>query len=394
MVLIGANTGSSHEMPQAASAVPAATVEELAQRLRGHELRTDSPVFRANNIFAQCSGAQSRLTEPQGIPVYAAVLATDPPLQVRFLKLPDAAAASRLAAAAVHEAQSCAGAPAEEYGAVMEGLVSVRPFDRSGWSGVQVVSEIRARRPTALIMKPMTFGRLAAASGAWVVDVAWEARGSFGYPQRRWTTRGLDAAEWALSHAGAQARQTWLNRALPDPDLYGRRMQVRPKLDTDLACANVIYREDDPPFAPSVHRSMSGEAGVHESISIARDETQAEQIRHGRFRDDITAFYPGQIVPPCSEPNHPVGVTPTIEAFRHDRWAGEIERFAAREPQLPRQASHRESYAHVALSVRTGNVVVYLRWQAPAGTDLEGALRRGEAELRRALDHVSSVIPR
>ncbi|MGI5288767.1 hypothetical protein ACQEVF_36220 [Nonomuraea polychroma] len=64
------------------------------------------------------------------------------------------------------------------------------PFRRGGWSGVQVVSNVRAKRPTALFYKPITAGRMAASRGVWIVDLAWEARGGFGYAPRSWKSKG------------------------------------------------------------------------------------------------------------------------------------------------------------------------------------------------------------
>ncbi|GAA4044594.1 hypothetical protein GCM10022248_09020 [Nonomuraea soli] len=400
-VLIGAAGGSA---PPSVSRLPpaeaAGTLDELAAMLRPHEAPDEESYFQAYDVFSLCTGALSDEAEPRGVAAYAARLRTDPPIHVRFMRLADAKAARELAHAAGGEAGACEGPAAEEYGAVMEGDVGVAPYTRGGWEGVQVVSETIAKRPTAWIYKPRTEGHVVAHKGPWVAHVQWEVSGAFGWPMRHWTTGGLDQVEWALSHAGADEPPTWLSRVLPDPGLYGTRMEVRPRVDqdTDLACANLASRTFIVGSTQSVDRSMLGDAAVHESVHVAADEVQAERIRHGRMHDESARIHPGWVREPCRHWDDQnlegaVGILPAVEAFEHGRWTGEIERFAGRVRSMPDEPTYRDSYAHVAVSVRSGTTVVYLQWQVAAGTDLEGALRRGEPVLRKALDHMSTIVP-
>ncbi|TMR08735.1 hypothetical protein ETD86_46485 [Nonomuraea turkmeniaca] len=186
-------------------AAPVHSIEELAERLRPYESGDTSESQRADSIFGLCTGVQGSSglpAEPRGFPVHAARLRTDPPLEVRFLQAPDTATARALTNAATRIATRCAGPPAAELGADLHGEVTVAPFRRGGWSGVQVVSNVRVKRPTWLFYHPVTVGRVAASRGVWIVDLAWEVRGGFGYAPRSWTTEGLRVAEWALSLTG------------------------------------------------------------------------------------------------------------------------------------------------------------------------------------------------
>ncbi|MFI6477630.1 hypothetical protein ACIBH1_06855 [Nonomuraea sp. NPDC050663] len=401
-VLIGAAGGSG---PPSASrlppAEPAGTVEELARMLRPHEAPDEEPHFWAYDVFSLCTGARREVDEPRGVAVYAARLRTDPPIQVRFMRLADATAARELAHAAGREAKACEGPAVEEYGAMMEGDVGVEPYTRGGWEGVQVVAETLAKRPAAWIYKPRTEGHVVASKGPWVAHAWWKVRGAVGWPMPHWTTGGLQQVEWALTHAGADEAPTWLSRVLPDPVSYGTRMRVRPRgdEDTDLACAHLYSRTSVVSSMQSVDRSMLGEAAVQESVHVASDEAQAERIRRGKMHSESDRVLDGRLREPCRHWDDQslegaVGVPVTLEAFGHGRWTGEIERFAARVRRMPDEPTSRDSYAHVAVSVRSGTTVVYLQWQVAAGNDLEGALRRGERVLRRALDHMSTVVPK
>ncbi|WP_188196915.1 hypothetical protein [Nonomuraea sp. SYSU D8015] len=205
VVLIGAAGGSADSAVatlQPIRVAPVHSIEELADRLHAYESDDTSRPHRAYSIFELCTGRPNPPAEPRGLPVHVARLATDPPLDIRFIRAPTPATARDLIDAATRTAQSCAGPPVEELGAVMHGEVGVAPFRYGGWSGVQVVSNVRAKRPTALLYKPITTGRVAASRGSWIVDIEWEVRGSFGFAPRSWTTRGLRAAEWALSLVG------------------------------------------------------------------------------------------------------------------------------------------------------------------------------------------------
>lgn len=180
---------------------PAHSIAELTERLRAHEPDDTSRSHGAHNFFWLCTELGS-VSVRRNFPVHVVRLATDPPLEVRFIRASDPAAARELSDAATRVAQGCAGPPDEEMGAATRGKVTVTPFLRGGWSGVQVVSNMRLKRPAALLYRPITGGRVVASRGVWFADLAWEVRGNFGYAPRSWTTRGLRVAEWALSLAG------------------------------------------------------------------------------------------------------------------------------------------------------------------------------------------------
>ncbi|MEU6744287.1 GNAT family N-acetyltransferase [Streptosporangium sandarakinum] len=59
------------------------------------------------------------------------------------------------------------------------------------------------------------------------------------------------------------------------------------------------------------------------------------------------------------------------------QWTGEIRMFAVRHLD--------DLIAHVAVGVRHGTTMVYLRWQGPAGSDPAAALRTGHAAIMRTL---------
>ncbi|TDE59050.1 hypothetical protein E1295_03880 [Nonomuraea mesophila] len=202
VLVMGMAGGSADNMYQPVRVAPALSIDEIAERLRPHESADRSRPHRAHNIFVLCTGILDPRAEPRGLPVHVVRLATDPQLDARFIRAPDPATAHDMSEAATRVAQDCAGTPSEEMGATSHGEVSVAPFRRGGWSGVQVVSNVRAKRPTAFLYTPITTGRLAVSRGVWVVDLEWTVRGSFGYTQSDWTTRGLRVAEWALSLAG------------------------------------------------------------------------------------------------------------------------------------------------------------------------------------------------
>ncbi|MER5627331.1 hypothetical protein ABT061_40545 [Streptosporangium sp. NPDC002544] len=51
-----------------------------------------------------------------------------------------------------------------------------------------------------------------------------------------------------------------------------------------------------------------------------------------------------------------------------------------------RHPARHDSVAHIAVAVRHGSTMVYLRWQGPARTDPAAALCRGRAALTHTLD--------
>ncbi|TYB57381.1 hypothetical protein FXF51_40085 [Nonomuraea sp. PA05] len=420
VLLVLAGCGAPVELPRVTE--PARSVEEVAHRLRAFELRGESPYPAVGDVFQLCLGTIDTRApaEPQAFPVLVARLKTDPPVHARFMLMPDASRAARLVAQAAGTARGCAGTASGTLGEGMDAETAVSAFERGGWSGTQVITSGRAGSDTddPFFYKPFTTGQLVVHQGAWVVELGWHLGGGFGSPDSGWAGTGLKVSESVLAVAdGAvtaprpQDRLTRAVRALPDPGAYGERVQVWPQpgrprqyrengdgppMSNDMSCGTSSSREQVPGFVPSVERSLLGEVAVHEMVSVARDEQQAEQVRRGWLHDGTGSSAPD----PCaysdpgfvhSEETEARGVTPSVTAFRHGGWTGEIERFAARHPEATAASGYRDSYAHVAVAVRKGAIAVHLRWQGPGGVDPRQAFTRGESALKRTLDRLAAV---
>ncbi|MBO3749855.1 hypothetical protein J5X84_27560 [Streptosporangiaceae bacterium NEAU-GS5] len=133
---------------------------------------------------------------------------------------------------------------------------------------------------------------------------------------------------------------------------------------------------------------------MSENAVILGDEQAAERARRSLLAWDGPRGTDGRpLVRPCSwddsvQRKYPpdVSIPREVEVLSRGLWSGELETFAVRRGDLPRQPTYRDSVAHVAVAVRHGRTVVYLRWQGPAGEDLRGALRRGRTAVLRTLD--------
>ncbi|UBU08996.1 hypothetical protein [Nonomuraea gerenzanensis] len=420
VLLVLTGCGAPVELPRVAE--PARSVEEVADRLRAFELREESPHPAVGDVFQLCPGTIDTRApaEPQAFPTLVAHLKTDPPVHARFMLLPDAAQAARLVAQAAGVARGCAGAASGTVGEAMDAETTVSAFDRDGWSGTQLITSGRAGSDTddPFFYKPFTTGQMVAHQGAWVVELGWSIGGGFGSPDSGWAGTGLRVSQSVLAVAdGAvtaprpQDRLTRVVRALPDPGAYGERLQVWPEpgkprqyreqgdgppMTNDLSCGALSSREHPPEFVPSVERSLLGEVAVHELVSVAQDERQAEHVRRAWLHAESGSPAPD----PCvysdpgfvhTEQTGARSVAPSVTAFRHGEWAGEIERFAARHPEATATSGPRDSYAQVAIAVRKGTMAVYLRWQGPGGVDPHPAFSRGESALRRTLDRLAAV---
>ncbi|GGO75317.1 hypothetical protein [Nonomuraea cavernae] len=150
----------------------------------------------------------------------------------------------------------------------------------------------------------------------------------------------------------------------------------------ELVCGNVFFEQNAYGGAPAVTRRLIGEVSVREDVLVLPDEHSAEQARTKPLNwsgwchsEDIAPVY---------------SVSPGLEPFTSGPWTGEIRTFAVGRPEPPRRSNGaiRDSVAHVAVGVRRGTTVVYLRWQGSAGTDPAAALRAGRAALTRTLDRL------
>jgi hypothetical protein len=238
-------------------------------------------------------------------------------------------------------------------------------------------------------------------------------------PDAEWAETGLKVSESVLAVADgsvaaprAEDQATRVVRALPDPGAYGKQVKIWPEpgkprqfreqgsgppMSNDMSCSAVLSREHVPSVVPFVERSLLGEVAVHEMVSLARDQQQAEQVRRAWLHNED--FSIGSLLPdPCgysdpgfidSEQTDAKGIAPSVTAFRHGEWMGEIERFAARHPKATATSGYRDSYAHVAVAVRKGTIAVYLRWQGPAGVDPQPLFKRGESAVKRTLDRLA-----
>ncbi|MFD0476057.1 hypothetical protein ACFQ0B_53435 [Nonomuraea thailandensis] len=332
---------------------PARSVEEVARRLRAYELRGEEPFPAAGDVFQLCPGSLDPRApaEPQAFPALVAHLKTDPPVHARFMLLPDPARAAGLVARAAEVARGCAGPASGTLGEAMEAETTVSAFDRGGWSGVQVITSGRRGSDTddPFFHKPFTTGQSVVHQGAWVVELGWDIRGGFGSPDGDWAATGLKVSESVLAVADgavtaprAQDRMTRLTHALPAPGAYGEQVRIWPEpgeprqyreegdgppMSNDLSCGTMSSRERLPGFLPSAERSLLGEVAVHEMVSVAPDEQQAERLRRGWLHDGTGSSAPD----PCaysgpgfvhSEETEAKGVAPSVTAFRHGEWTG------------------------------------------------------------------------
>ncbi len=409
-VLGGFDQLKTPALPMPANA--ATSVEEIAERLRG---RLKGDVFEsplADLTFAPFAtnldtpllhwcwpererGIEARLP-PGGVPAYTAQLRAPEvpePLEVRFwITSPDQA--SRLISATRRGTGKC---DYRDHNAISD----VGDFDRGGWRG------LRALVTTEYFTEEGDSGASAtivATRGALLAEVSWawpfEAGGR---PDPRPLHEGTAAAASVLAAvggaptapapagAGSRAASAAMAAALPPPSAYGKDMKPWSDpvgLTHDLVCA-AAFDENVHGGAPAVTRRLIGEVSVREDVLFLADERSAEEARVRPLIWRGSGTLPDKEEKPCdSEDPRSYSVGPHLAPFTRGPWTGEIETFAVRHPDLPPRLTRRDSVAHVAVAVRHGSTMVYLRWQGPAGTDPAAALRAGRAVLTRTLDRL------
>ncbi|MFD0480461.1 hypothetical protein ACFQ0B_79280 [Nonomuraea thailandensis] len=142
-----------------------------------------------------------------------------------------------------------------------------------------------------------------------------------------------------------------------------------------LICEDSLHEQNAYDGAPAVTRRLIGEVSVREDVLFLPDEQSAERARTGPLGWDGSC--------PFDEDQQSYSIDPRLERFTSGPWTGEIRTFAVQHPNPSRRhkGTERQSVAHVAVGVRHGTTMVYLRWQGPAGTDPAAALRTGHAAI-------------
>ncbi|MFI6742904.1 hypothetical protein ACIBI9_59290 [Nonomuraea sp. NPDC050451] len=379
----------------------AATIEDIAERLRRHvddghlidgQNDATSPVVPLMSVCQEESG----LTPPMGVPAYSAelkVAALPRPLTLRLWVVP-LELSQPLADLAGRAARRCAD----------EDSTVTLPFDREGWRGTQLMNTA-ARSPD--MGDVSTEAYIVAARGQFLAEASWwwpieqgEAEDS------HWVGQGAAASASALTAVGGrwdgpmpvpspQPGLGALAAALPRPSAYGPDVAPWTGGDdrSDLACASYLVYKNLPAAVPTVVRVLTGRVTVREEVLLMPDAARAERARRllvtpeDEFKSEITGK---DVITPCQyeDEAEPVRIPYKVEPFARGGWTGEMESFAVRRPELPREPTYKDSVAHVALIVRRGATVVRLLWQGPAGADLAGALREGRAALTRTLDRL------
>ncbi|MEV4172635.1 hypothetical protein [Nonomuraea sp. NPDC049709] len=380
----------------------AASIEQVADRLRGH--LDDGSLIEGrwvawhmhSPLFWTCRGEGS--VPPLGVPAYAAVLRVaelPSSLRVRFWVLtPDGAVAAARAARGV--ADQCVAGPSDAV---------ALPFSRAGWSGTRLMNtEVEITEDGA----EFTTADIVAARGHLLVEVWWSwpvEQG--GQRDPYWIGQGMAAVTGVLTAVGGrraditpvpepQPGVSVLAAALPPPTAYGADVKLWAGLpeQLDLACTYTVDKPL-PATVPTVSRILAGRVSVREDILHLPGAATAEQTRRMLITADSgranTLGEPGR--QPCdkSDVAEPVRIPYRKEPLTRGGWHGELESFAVRRARLPAVPTHWDSVAHVALAVRRGAVVVRLVWQGPAETDLAGTLRAGRAALMRTLDRLPAT---
>ncbi|WP_101790843.1 hypothetical protein [Nonomuraea indica] len=243
-----------------------------------------------------------------------------------------------------------------------------------------------------------------AARGALLAEVSWEwefeAGGVLGRPPLH---RGATAARSVLAAVGGAtagpapagpelsdaAPAASMAAALPPPSAYGKGMTPWTARGEDpraheWVCGEPLLEASSYGGAPAVSRRLIGEVSVREDVLFLPDEQSAERARTGPLG------WNGSCRSDEDEQSYSSG--PRLEPFAQGPWTGEIKTFAVRRldpPHRSRGAALR-FVAHVAVGVRRGTTVVYLRWQGSAETDPAAALRTGRAALIRTLARLPS----
>jgi hypothetical protein len=121
---------------------------------------------------------------------------------------------------------------------------------------------------------------------------------------------------------------------------------------------------------------LIGEVSVREAVLFLPDEQSAEEAR---VRPLLSAG-PGESGGRGCE-FRDTALKHRLEPFAKGPWIGEIETLVAGQG----------SVTHVAVAVRHGSTMAYLRWQGPSTMDPAVALRRGRAALAHTLDLLSTA---
>lgn len=406
---------------------PVTSVDEIADRLAAYAAGDETglaptlggQVSSCDEVSTSSPDAGSP-TPPEHVPSYKARLALpglSEPVNVRFW-LVDPAQAQRFVDEAQQAARACTerGKMAGGYGGAGRSDVFPASQRRAGWRWSQAVEIGRVGMDTdpSYLFRPFVQERVVAARGALLAEIAWYDEGMPGMPAAPWARSngervtaailaavGGDPSRPAPTTVDTRARTARLAAALPKRSAYGD--DVRPGKVTML-CGNDPTRFVGPgPDGPAtgVIRSSAGPVGVTEAISVYADgeaadrrlrkahEAMMDRQRYPRdvwtcgnhVRDKVSGVFE-----PVGDPRPEVSTPYRAGPFRHGPWTGHLETVAARLNDLPEDHGYRDSVAHVRVVARDGTTVADLTWEAPAGTDLEGTLRRGEAALRRTFD--------
>ncbi|MDP9868632.1 MULTISPECIES: hypothetical protein [Streptosporangium] len=377
----------------------AASVEEIADRLRGH---LDDDVTYAPHVtlpgiplLAWCwpENIETRMP-PEGVPTYSGKLLPpemDEPLEVRFWITSPETAVSAVAAAS-SGTEEC-GRPDDDV------LKDVADFNQRGWLGVQALVTTDVWTEDGDSGASAT---IVAARGGLLAEVTWawpfEADGE---PDPHVLLQGTVSATSVLAAVGGDPAKSALATttrsasaamaaALPPPSAYGKDMVSWPVPGSapgshELVCGDPFHEQNAYSGAPAVTRRLIGEVGevsVREDVLFLPEEQSAERARTRSLGWDGSCL--------SDEGEQSYSIDPRLEPFTSGPWTGEIKTFAVQRPDPPRRPKgiYRRSVAHVAVGVRHGTAMVYLRWQGPVGTDPAAALRTGRAAITRTLDRL------
>ncbi|MGW5158045.1 hypothetical protein ACWEPN_21425 [Nonomuraea wenchangensis] len=378
------------------------SVEEIAERLRG---RVNDDVDRSwedvgiirppfalgldGPLLHWCWPEQDRGVEarqpPGGVPGYTAQLHAEEvprPLEVRFW-ITSPAQASRLVEAARRGTEQCDDRP--DYA-----LMEVTELDRGGWRGVQALVTTENWTEHGDSGARAT---IVAARGPLLAEVSWDWEfEAGGLPGRAPLHQGAVVARSVLAAVGGDparptlpgsppAASTAMAAALPAPSVYGKDMTVWPGPSDaahDWLCS-WAFAETTYGGAPAVSRRLIGEVSVREDVLFLPDEQSAELAR---VRPLLRAGWDERGGRSCEFRDKALENTDRrLDPFTRGPWVGEIETLAAR----------RGSVTHVALAVRHGSTMIYLRWQGPSTMHPATALRRGRAALTHTLDRLTAA---
>ncbi|MGN9840016.1 hypothetical protein ACTMTI_18000 [Nonomuraea sp. H19] len=381
----------------------AASVEEIADRLRGHldDDVTYAPyvTLPGTPLLAWCwpESIETRMP-PEGVPAYSGKLL--PPemgaaLEVRFWITSPEAAVSAVAAAS-RGTEEC-GRSGNDV------LKDVADFNQWGWLGVQALVTTDAWTEDG---DPGAGVTIVAARGGLLAEVTWAWPFEVdGEPDPHVLLQGTVSATSVLATVGGDPARPLpaatttrsalaaMAAALPPPSVYGKDMVSWPRpgdgpLSHELVCQDSFFEQNAYDGAPAVTRRLIGEVSVREDVLFLPDEQSAEEARVRPLTAGSGVATDNGAKPCDSEDSRSYSIAPRREPFTRGPWTGEIEIFAVGRPDLLRQPFDHDSVAQVAVAVRHGSTMVYLRWQASDRADPAAALRAGRAALTRTLDRL------